>query len=437
MDSYLSELSHVARYNINDEEWTPASIIVNVATSLADDTPKEINIMDTLGFDNYRMEKSTVYWLPSMYQSCDPAHIKEVLMPYFVLPCKTAGFRIKNKGFDKRRNHITICCPRSRFYKQRSQKDSNKTTQTQLPVEGEGVKCPFSFNVLYSQEHRRWYLPKFQTGNKLHRGHVQLEEAQVKVLSTHLGTEAVTLAEQCLKNHLSPSVVKTLLYERTGSSLTSKQIESLRKSLHQGVVLSLVKPDGTISQVPHQEATAADRLLARLQSDPTKSFVVLFASYDSGLLRIRQSHRGATPQNIDPESLTDESDSAESFANKVRDALSITGSGMILLALAWTGESSQRLFQMYPEFKSGDITYKTNSEKRELHIESGIAADGQSFSHTWALFPCASKWIFQWFYRNAMPRLHSAKTLSRVEVAAYDEDEKCYMMFQQALVTKC
>ncbi|CAB9497873.1 expressed unknown protein [Seminavis robusta] len=195
MDSYPSELSHVARHNINDEEWTPASIIVNVATSLTDDTPKEINIMDTLGFDNYRMEKSTVYWLPSMYESCDSAHIKEVLMPYFVLPCKTAGFRIKNKGFDKRRNHITICCPRSRFYKQRSEKESNKTTQTQLPVEGEGVKCPFSFNVLYSQEHRRWYLPKFQTGNKLHRGHVQLEEAQVKVLSTHLGTEESQMSE--------------------------------------------------------------------------------------------------------------------------------------------------------------------------------------------------------------------------------------------------
>ncbi|CAB9531432.1 expressed unknown protein [Seminavis robusta] len=128
-----------------------------------------------------------------------------------------------------------------------------------------------------------------------------------------------------------------------------------------------------------RQATA---LLARLQSDPTKSSVVLFASYESGLLRIRQSHRGATPQNIDPESLTDESDSAESFANKVRDALSITGSGMILLALAWTGESSQRLFQMYPEFKSGDSTYKTNSEKRELHMmfqqQTGV---GKPFSN--------------------------------------------------------
>ena len=98
-------------------------------------------------------------------------------------------------------------------------------------------------------------------------------------------------------------------------------------------------------------------------------------------------------------------------------------SGIILLAVAWTNESSQTQFRLYPEFKSGDVTFKVNAEKRSLEVESGKGPDNRTFSHTWTFTPSLSRWIFRWIFGVAMPALHDSKTLSRVEVAAFDEDD--------------
>ena len=72
----------------------------------------------------------------------------------------------------------------------------------------------------------------------------------------------------------------------------------------------------------------------------------------------------------------------KTYAQKVRDRLSITGSSCILLAVAWTNNEAQRKFEMFPEFSCCDVTHGTNSERRPLLIFCDKDGNNNSFSHT-------------------------------------------------------
>jgi len=71
------------------------------------------------------------------------------------------------------------------------------------------------------------------------------------------------------------------------------------------------------------------------------------------------------------EDLGDSLDSPEMFASTlegtIRDNLTNSATGQILLLAVWTTDEAQRKFDMYPEFVSVDDTEGTSAEDRPLH----------------------------------------------------------------------
>ena len=132
---------------------------------------------------------------------------------------------------------------------------------------------------------------------------------------------------------------------------------------------------------------------------------------------------GATSEII-PEGLLegDGSDTAKTHAEKIRDSLSITGSHLILLAVAFTYEHSRRQAEMYPEMAASDTTEKSNREDRPLAIFGGCDQENRPFSHTWAFLPSKSRWVFDWFFGRAVPQLHSPRFCAKLEVIFTDQD---------------
>ena len=122
--------------------------------------------------------------------------------------------------------------------------------------------------------------------------------------------------------------------------------------------------------------------------------------------------------------LKDAVDSPQDVARKVRNALKITGTCKILLALAWTNNESRRLFEMYPEMQTADVTKKVNAEKRPLFMMCGKTSSNEGYCGTWIYLPSESRWVFHWNMDIAVPSLHNSSTLSRMRVMLTDEDDR-------------
>jgi hypothetical protein len=136
-------------------------------------------------------------------------------------------------------------------------------------------------------------------------------------------------------------------------------------------------------------STPADLILADLDADPSSSYVAMYGKYDSELLTIHQKHKRLANHSVEEMDLEDHNDgidSAQKSAEKIRGNLSVTGTGMILLGLAWTEDSAAIRFSMYPEAFGLDVTENTNSEGRPLALCVGLDHNNQTFTHTMLFF---------------------------------------------------
>ena len=78
---------------------------------------------------------------------------------------------------------------------------------------------------------------------------------------------------------------------------------------------------------------------------------------------------------------------------------------------------------MFPELTGSDTTEGTNREKRPLITHCGKDSNNQTFTHTHALLPSKSRWVFDWFFGCAVPALHP-KAITRNIVNCTDQDDK-------------
>ena len=83
---------------------------------------------------------------------------------------------------------------------------------------------------------------------------------------------------------------------------------------------------------------------------------------------------------------------------------------------------------MFPQFTGSDTTEDTNSEKRPLITYYSKESDKQTFTHTHALLPSKSWWIFDWFFGCAVPVLDPS-AIKRYIVNCTDQDDKEYGAF--------
>jgi hypothetical protein len=157
--------------------------------------------------------------------------------------------------------------------------------------------------------------------------------------------------------------------------------------------------------------SAAEKTLHFLESDPTCSYIALYAEWGTALLSIprqkprltqvkrfrggnesEQSTIGSNEANLFwnevvplDQSLSDEVDSAEDQAMRIRNALKITGTGKILLAIAWTTDNARLMLRKFPEATATDITKGTNKEKRPMFLMVCKNAENQTSPVTWGI----------------------------------------------------
>ena len=92
---------------------------------------------------------------------------------------------------------------------------------------------------------------------------------------------------------------------------------------------------------------------------------------------------------------------AQSLEGTVRDDLTNTSTGQILLITVWTNDNARRKLDMYPEFVSIDDTEGTNAEERPLH--DWCAKDGNNKVFPFLLAIIASHPSFMFPFTPSMP----------------------------------
>lgn len=445
-DNYKTTVTGLWRHYKQKTKWITTGVNIQVHESLempggeVQQAPITIDLMDTVGQRSAVKRKllpEDIYWLPPKFCANNADFREKVLTPYFVLPCTEAGFNLVARGWQHEHNFVKYMCSRCRYHTEKPPKDPAKVkpetvTRTARPIKQEDATCKFLFKVYWNPDHKRWYIPKEQAGCREHTGHTKREPHECRLYLKHLGKDAVELAIDTLKSAIRPSQVADLLSARCGHLLDDKQIRSLKVQMRKSTVVRMDIVEDIV-QGKHfdsaYEPTPADRLLAGLESNPKYSFTVLYAQHDSEELKVYHRDkdtgcvRGRTHLSNHVElSKNDEADTIQSYSDKVRDRLGVTGTSCILLAVAWTTIDGQRKLDMFPEFTCSDTTHGTNAEKRPLILYCGQDGDNKSFTHTWAFLPSQTRWVFDWFFGYACPALHQREVLARNIIHITDQD---------------
>ena len=412
---YLEAVSQLMHTQEQKSTWATTEILIKVSVSLLDERVEEINLAETIGKSpggrqTTVVDDSTAWFLPKdPFCQNDVKFHQEVFTPHFVRACIPAGFVLVNKGWEKKLNKCVFMCSRGRQHKPHKDLSQERTTKgkiplTKRPVEGKADRCRFQFPVYWDVLRSRWYVFKEMGGFAGHCGHTRVEPASLRLRATAFGPEETRLQMTELHAQVNPTAISSVTLHRTGIDVEDYQIRDLRKRLRkQNYVLNMQEiyghDDGQARVAEGPEPTTVDKLLAALQAKKDYSYCFIFADYDSSALKVkkklRRSFGEVETSELDPNDYNDGIDSMEQASKKFRDALSVTGTGMILLAVAWTSDQSSKKFRMFPEFMSCDTTKSTNSEERSLLLCSGKCSNNNAFTHTWMFLPseCACQWL--------------------------------------------
>ena len=174
--------------------------------------------------------------------------------------------------------------------------------------------------------------------------------------------EEIDVVETALVSHIGVGQTAALVETRTGVNLDWHQVHYMNTKQRN----ALLSSDG--------HSTSADKLETYLLQSGISS-VCLYAEYSSNLLSIKQKARSpnstSTVVSNFEDDLGDDTETPMMFATAlegtVRDNLTNTATGLILLLALWTTDTARRKLDMFPEFVGVDDTEGTNVEERPLH----------------------------------------------------------------------
>ena len=112
-----------------------------------------------------------------------------------------------------------------------------------------------------------------QSGNLHHCGHMHVHHNQLRIQSRFVQPRELKVAKDALSVRIPSTSSASLLYQRTGLHLEWHQLQYLKTKDKN----ELVMQSRDDSQDGH--VTAADRLLAQLDNDPTTTYVCLFGEF--------------------------------------------------------------------------------------------------------------------------------------------------------------
>lgn len=374
--SYSDSISQI--YGIHNEakRWTSGAINIIVATSKANDLPLKINLTETLGHGkkvpraNKRGDHNC-YWLPSSINENNEAFRRKHIHPLFTTACWNAGFII-HAEYDANDTCIVFKCFHSKHHNEEKQSQYRNNRERQVrnpdipplprtwrksarPVFGEEghILCSFKLRLYYDELSKRWFLPKQQSGNPNHCGHIWEPPEHLRIQCHLAPKEEVQISSDAMNAHVPISATGSLFHERTGMTLEAHQLRYLQKQ-------NLKTDDLLMDAGTGPPVTAMDKLLAELRSDPACHFICLYGEFNSNLLTIKTRKRASTNNAESIEEFTtnleDTSDSPRKFAEDYRNSrssLKDTSNGKIVLAIAWTNDEARRKMDMFPEFLGG------------------------------------------------------------------------------------
>ena len=375
-----------SRYE-SKKDWLSNEMPFEVCKSATDDTIQTINLADTIGqvrafTDRHERENDQhVYFLPSQFNSNTKHSRAQDILPLFSQACQQSGFRLITKGWEWDQQCIVFACSRCKhnnLIRHLSKQKKKIPHQSEKPT-ADDPSCPFSFRVYWSSLHLRWFLPHKQAGNIQHLGHHRRDPDQIRMWSNSLDKPTKDLIAVAVKMRLRPPTIARFIYEQCKIELEPYQLGYLYKKLDfQDLVINRAICFDTSPSQAMKDMSPVDWLLRSIEARTDYSYVSIFAHYDTDELRItlreRQkdgsleeqtvNERDILPQEFDNPDASEDADSIEKYTDSIRKALTVGGSHMILLGIAWTCDDASRQFQMFPECMSVDITFKTNKEKR-------------------------------------------------------------------------
>ena len=177
--------------------------------------------------------------------------------------------------------------------------------------------------------------------------------------------------------------------------------------------------------------TSADKLAHILSRDDVSS-ISLYADFNSNLLTIKQKKRANKGEQLEEtvfdDDLGDDTDSPEDFARDmdatIRQNLTNSVTGQILLCAVWTTDEGKRKFDMYPEFVSVDDTEGTNAEERPLHNWCAKDGNNEIFNFLAAYLPSKAQWAYTFVFRAGGILFRKGNALSRVIKINSDADKQ-------------
>ena len=169
------------------KEWETHELWVDVATSLNNPTPVRLNVIETMGHDVRLSAKKKAnpmnrHYLPGEMSYNDDEYRRDVVVPHFSRAALVAGFGIRSRGWEPKKNCLKLTCERFKECKDTARSPGDvadsltKGLSQRVPSTKKAVcreeTCNFSFTVHWCPQHKRWFLPRQQQGNKRHNGHI-------------------------------------------------------------------------------------------------------------------------------------------------------------------------------------------------------------------------------------------------------------------------
>ena len=112
-----------------------------------------------------------------------------------------------------------------------------------------------------------------------------------------------------------------------------------------------------------------------------------------------------------------------------RESLQVENKQQVLLAFAWMTGVELNLLKRFPEFLAGDVTERTNREKRGLFLLTGKDGNNRTFIAFHCYLPNSKTDTFDWLYRTAIPHLAGEKVILRNQVFLSDGEDALFSPF--------
>jgi MULE transposase domain len=79
-----------------------------------------------------------------------------------------------------------------------------------------------------------------------------------------------------------------------------------------------------------------------------------------------------------------------------------------------------------------DVTNGTNKEKRPMARATLKTSNNKNVPLFNALLPSVASWVFRWIFHDALPKLLSRESLSKLKLILVDQDQNCNSQIDSA-----